>query len=1274
MFDVRIFPFFLYDAYPTQPHLRPLQYCADIVTGDSQRPLLPSAPKSSSTSLPTPPKPGTVASKIKTTATYHQLRAADVSDPAQAESVDIFLQSLVWNSTQLHFKWRNCVHHILFLQQVYVFPVLDKIRCWIGYRLRRPALCSSHGYYGITNQPFVIVGLVIPDLGFSLKLLEAGEAESERLRQSNEARVFVCVSPVDRYQASRAYLQIRQLLVILVALTMGTNLAESSRSRSIEIRDRDHSPVRDLEEKERRSKHRSSKSSRKKEKDHRSKDRERSKEREREGNDREKDRSSTKDKRSERDYDVEKYKDKRSERDKDCKDRGKERDRDRDRDRDRETENDEERANKRSKDREKRRQKEREVAKYKDGDRESKIDKDRDRVREKGKGRREKERELDQDKEKSREREKVGRKQQEGHDRGKDGRKVDVFNVDRESGQNGDIGNQRKSSHHVEDETRSSKYQQSTAGQSGGSHVRASEVEEHISKMKEERLQKKSEGVSEVLTWVNRSHKIEEKKNSEKEKALQLSQIFEEQNNINQGELEDEGVAQHAAQDLAGVKVLHGFDKVIEGGTVVLTLKDQSILSNGDINEEMDMLENVEIGEQKQRDEAYKAAKKKAGSYVDKFSDEPGSERKILPQYDDSIVDEGVTLDASGCFTSDTEKELEKLRKRIHGVSANNHFEDLNTSDKITSSDYYTREEMVQFKKTKKKKSLRKKEKINIDALEAEAVSAGLGVGDLGTRKDGKRNAIREEKERLKAEMRSNAYQAAYAKADEASQALQLEQTRTIRTEEYDDNPVFGDDDDLHKSLERARKLALKKQGEEAASCPQAIALLAASTASHSTVDDQSASSGERQKNKVVFTEMQEFLWVLELDEEVHKSDGEDVFMEEDIEPKALDQETKDEDGGWIEVKDTDKEEHTAYEDKEEMLKDQGMLKETIRETAIGRGLSGALKLLKDQGMLKETVEWGGRNMDKKKSKLVGIYENDGQKEIRIERMDEFGRNLTPKEAFRLSSHKFHGKGPGKRKQEKRTREYQKEMKVMQMKNSDTPSQSVERMREAQACLKTPYLVLSGHVKPGQTSDPSSGFATVEKDLPGGLTPMLGNRKVEHVLGIKRKAEPGDMGQPKKPKTSFKDFCLEALDIVVSEDKKYKIRLILCLTNNWEAYGGRPQHVKWGKAAGWNLTSVDDFYTDPTLKSYYKTYLKDFAEDFRCRHPICQALEVAGDLAASKTRLLLAPNTPNKKSKTEGYMTETSSTQENTSNPAAKDNVDNMSDDETDVPNKKNTN
>lgn len=147
----------------------------------------------------------------------------------------------------------------------------------------------------------------------------------------------------------------------------------------------------------------------------------------------------------------------------------------------------------------------------------------------------------------------------------------------------------------------------------------------------------------------------------------------------------------------------------------------------------------------------------------------------------------------------------------------------------------------------------------------------------------------------------------------------------------------------------------------------------------------------------------------------------------------------------------------------------------------------------------------------KKKGKLV----DEAPKEIHLERLDEFGRIMTPKQAFRLLSHKFHGKGPGKMKQEKRMKQYHDELKMKQM----TSSQSAERMREAQAQLKTPYLVLSGHVKPGQTSDPRSGFATVEKEIPGSLTPMLGDQKVEHFLGIKRKAEAGSSGIPKKPKT-----------------------------------------------------------------------------------------------------------------------------------------------------------
>ncbi|KAK9723746.1 hypothetical protein RND81_05G022600 [Saponaria officinalis] len=72
----------------------------------------------------------------------------------------------------------------------------------------------------------------------------------------------------------------------------------------------------------------------------------------------------------------------------------------------------------------------------------------------------------------------------------------------------------------------------------------------------------------------------------------------------------------------------------------------------------------------------------------------------------------------------------------------------------------------------------------------------------------------------------------------------------------------------------------------------------------------------------------------------------------------------------------------------------------------------------------------------------------------------------------------------------------------------------------------------------------------------------------------------------------YDEHVFQALDFVVSEAKKYKIRLILSLVNNWSDYGGKQQYVKWGKAAGLNLNSEDDFFSDSTLKTYYRNHVK----------------------------------------------------------------------------------
>ncbi|MBA0812690.1 hypothetical protein Gohar_026633 [Gossypium harknessii] len=77
-----------------------------------------------------------------------------------------------------------------------------------------------------------------------------------------------------------------------------------------------------------------------------------------------------------------------------------------------------------------------------------------------------------------------------------------------------------------------------------------------------------------------------------------------------------------------------------------------------------------------------------------------------------------------------------------------------------------------------------------------------------------------------------------------------------------------------------------------------------------------------------------------------------------------------------------------------------------------------------------------------------------------------------------------------------------------------------------------------------------------------------------------------------KSPSVYDEEVFKALDFVVSEAKKYKIRLILSLVNNWDAYGGKAQYVKWGNASGLNLTSDDEFFSHPTLRSYYKSHVK----------------------------------------------------------------------------------
>ncbi|CAM8909179.1 unnamed protein product [Rhodiola kirilowii] len=73
----------------------------------------------------------------------------------------------------------------------------------------------------------------------------------------------------------------------------------------------------------------------------------------------------------------------------------------------------------------------------------------------------------------------------------------------------------------------------------------------------------------------------------------------------------------------------------------------------------------------------------------------------------------------------------------------------------------------------------------------------------------------------------------------------------------------------------------------------------------------------------------------------------------------------------------------------------------------------------------------------------------------------------------------------------------------------------------------------------------------------------------------------------------FDERVFQALDYVIVEARRNGVRLLLSLVNNLQAYGGKTQYVKWATEEGIGLSSSNDsFFFDPSIRNYFKIYLK----------------------------------------------------------------------------------
>ncbi|XP_005936818.1 U4/U6.U5 tri-snRNP-associated protein 1 [Haplochromis burtoni] len=617
------------------------------------------------------------------------------------------------------------------------------------------------------------------------------------------------------------------------------------------------------------------------------------------------------------------------------------------------------------------------------------------------------------------------------------------------------------------------------------------EMREKLAALKEKRILNQKLGKVKTLaeddwlddtsSWVERSRKLAKEKEMAEKRAKLLEEMDEEFGVSNLVEEEFAQIKQDAytSRDLKGLKVQHKVESFSEGQTVILTLEDKGVLE-----EEEDVLVNVGLVD-KEKAEKNVELKKKKPDYKPYEEEESVDDmvsfksRSVLSKYDEEIEGEkkkSFRLNTGGFADGERERELQAMKEMLR-----NQAQSLEMPALSIASEYYTPQEMVGFKKTKRRvKKIRKKEKTSTaDDLHLDDTRSS----DFGSRTRGRgRKQEDDEDQEVKKEEKEVTHEIPLLSDDIRMAEMDISDDEEFTPPE----PAVIEEDEaeqeLQKQLEKQRKLKqmqlLKDSGAKVAEQVKKL------------VKDDNEDDPDK-KNNIVFNATSEFCRTLgdipTYGLSGNREDQEDIM---DFEQE----EEKDDAGG----SDSDMDENVGWStvnlDEEQKQPDFATASATIldEEPIVNSGLAAALLLCKNKGLLETQMQKVARVKAPKGALPNGDYciedkmgfddkysrreeyrgftqdfkEKDGYKpDVKIEYVDESGRKLTPKEAFRQLSHRFHGKGSGKMKTERRMKKLEEEALLKKMSSSDTPLGTVALLQEKQKSQKTPYIVLSGSGK-----------------------------------------------------------------------------------------------------------------------------------------------------------------------------------------------------------------
>ncbi|KAJ3125200.1 hypothetical protein HK098_000511 [Nowakowskiella sp. JEL0407] len=562
------------------------------------------------------------------------------------------------------------------------------------------------------------------------------------------------------------------------------------------------------------------------------------------------------------------------------------------------------------------------------------------------------------------------------------------------------------------------------------------------------------------LAWIQRSRNLSKKNQSQTVKKTTNE------------------VKEYTSADLRGLRVGHDAEDIQDTGETILVLKDSTIEQ---LEAEGDEMMSVSLVDHEKTRQNLENKRKRPG-YV-AYDDEElmlGSKRKILSQYDEELEGpkkHGFSLDDSGAAAvEDLAAKNAKIAESLREQGKKLESLEFNKVQQIT--DYYTKDEVVEFKPKKKKKKVKGRVKDDEDSFDAPAVDRN---GDTEMADTSSATAS--------ASIKPFAFSSANKNLDDIN---------------------FVDDDDLQAALAKQRRLATK----------QKVLKSVDDIIKESEIEEKNQMETDQPSGGMEFSATTEFIRTLsavpvfqptrpkvaestsanttsttQTKMDIDVSDKEDEVLAMKREKELLRAR-----GGWASQPQEDGELDDDDDDDEEVTGG-GVLED---EPLVANSMAAAVKLLSQKGLItkasqqdiererrqKEKELWiieqkkreVEKELNKKRQRELERQRNGGKKaqggandrdwerdrekereryreeeeerrkiletekrfqdyapDIKLEYHDEFGRQLTPKEAYRQLSHRFHGKGSGKLKTEKRLKKIQEEEKMKKVAAFDVP-------------------------------------------------------------------------------------------------------------------------------------------------------------------------------------------------------------------------------------------